>query len=83
MHFGERVSQVVLPKCLREKMLSSAHCGLLAGHQGSKKTLDRVLSNFYWPGVRADVGRYCQSCDICHAFEHAFERLIGFGKLCR
>ena len=74
VHFGERVSQVVLPKCLREKVLSLAHCGLLAGHQGSKKTLDRVLSNFYWPGVHADVGRYCQSCDIC-------QRTIAKGKV--
>ena len=55
-------------------MLSLAHCGLLAGHQGSKKTLDRVLSNFYWPGVHADVGRYCQSCDIC-------QRTIAKGKV--
>ena len=33
VYFGEKVSQVVVPKDLREKVLSLAHCGLLAGHQ--------------------------------------------------
>ena len=65
VHFGEKISQLVVPKDLREKVLFLAHCGLLAGHQGTKKTLDTVLTNFYCPGVHADVSRYCQSCDIC------------------
>ena len=30
-----------------------------------EKTLDRVTSNFHWPGVAGDVQRYVQSCDIC------------------
>ncbi|GFN83142.1 hypothetical protein PoB_000964800 [Plakobranchus ocellatus] len=30
-----------------------------------KRTKDKVLSNFYWPGVDGDVTRYCQSCDVC------------------
>ena len=24
-----------------------------------------MLSNFTWPGIHADITRYCQSCDIC------------------
>ena len=51
VQFGEKVSQIVLPKQL--------------GLQGSRKTLDRVYSNFYWPGIHGDVTRICQSCDIC------------------
>ena len=35
-------------------------------HLGIKKTLDRVVSEFFfWPGVCADVARFCKSCDIC------------------
>ena len=26
---------------------------------------DRISTNFYWPGIGADIRRYCQSCDIC------------------
>lgn len=24
-----------------------------------------MLAEFYWPGVQADVRRFCRSCDIC------------------
>jgi len=42
-----------------------AHDGLLSGHCGIKRTLERVMSNFYWKEVTDDVRRYCRSCDIC------------------
>ena len=59
------VKQVMIPKQQRDKILSVAHDGLMSGHSGIKRTLDRVMSNFYWPGVAEDVTRYCKSCDIC------------------
>ena len=34
-------------------------------HQGAKKTTDKILTNFFWPGITSDVTRYCQSCDVC------------------
>ncbi|GFO03942.1 retrovirus-related pol polyprotein from transposon 297 [Plakobranchus ocellatus] len=34
-------------------------------HLGIRRTKDKVLSNFYWPGVDGDVTRYCRSCDVC------------------
>lgn len=46
-------------------MLKLAHDSLMGGHLGIRKTMDRVLSEFYWPGVGMDVTRYCRSCDIC------------------
>ena len=49
----------------REKVLRLAHKTLLAEHLGIKKTLDRVVSEFFWPGVCGDVARFCKSCDIC------------------
>jgi hypothetical protein len=42
-----------------------AHETLMAGHLGVKKTTDRVTSEFYWPGIQADIKRFCKSCDIC------------------
>ena len=48
----------------REKVLRLAHETLLAEHLGIKKTLDRVVSEFCWPGVCGDVARFCKSCDI-------------------
>ena len=62
---GRPVKQLVVPKEQRNKVLSLAHDGLMSGHRGIKRTEDRVLSNFYWPGVNDDVARYCRSCDVC------------------
>ena len=62
---GNTVTQLVVPQPYRKLVMKLAHVGLMGGHQGSKKTYDKVLSNFYWPGVSSDVSRFCQSCDIC------------------
>jgi len=55
----------VVPKELREKVVSLAHDTLLAGHRGPAKTLRRVEQEFYWPGVHEFVTRYVASCDLC------------------
>ena len=41
-----------------------AHDTMLAGHMGVKKTEDRILTNFYWPGIHQDVMSFCRSCDV-------------------
>ena len=62
---GRPVTQLVVPQPLREKVMKLAHDCIMSGHQALKKTCSRVVSQFCWPGVHADVKRYCQSCDIC------------------
>ena len=42
--------------------------------QVCKKTMDKITSNFYWPGIHGDVTRFCRSCDIC-------QRTIQKGKI--
>ncbi len=37
----------------------------MAGHLGIKKTTDRIQRQFFWPGMRGDITRYCRSCDVC------------------
>ena len=62
---GILLRQVLVPKKLRNEVLRLGHEGILAGHLGIKKSSDRILTNFYWPGILGDIRRYCQSCDIC------------------
>ena len=64
-HDKESVMQLVVPENLREKVVSLAHDTLLSGHRGSAKTLNRVLQEFYWPGINNCVLRYVSSCDLC------------------
>ena len=37
----------------------------MGGHLGRKKTLDRLLERFYWPGIIHDVNQHCKSCGTC------------------
>ena len=57
--------QLVIPESFRERVLRLAHETLMSGHLGIKKTMDRVLTAFFWPVVCVDVSRFCKSCDIC------------------
>ena len=36
-----------------------------SGHLGANKTEVRILSNFFWPGLRQNVLRFYRSCDVC------------------
>ena len=61
----EELKQILVPKDLRKKVMEVAHDKMLAGHMGVKKTEDRILTNFYWPGIHQDVVSFCRSCDVC------------------
>ncbi|XP_067939845.1 LOW QUALITY PROTEIN: uncharacterized protein [Watersipora subatra] len=62
---GQPIKQVVVPKTLRVAVMRHAHNSLLSGHLGIRKTIDRILTNFFWPGLHDEVARFCRSCDIC------------------
>ena len=59
------VKQIVVPEIYRKQVMKLAHESIVGGHLGAKKTVDRITINFLWPGVIADVTRFCRSCDIC------------------
>lgn len=59
------VHQIVVPSKFRQHILSLAHDHLWSGHLGINKTYNRVLQHFFWPGLKADVSRYCKSCHVC------------------
>ncbi|XP_038054655.1 uncharacterized protein LOC119726874 [Patiria miniata] len=73
---GRLFKQLVVPSKYREQVMKVAHDSVMSGHLGAKKTSDRVLANFYWPGLLDDIKRYCASCDIC-------QRTIAKGKVAR
>ena len=73
---GQEITQLVVPITLRDKVMSMAHDCLMSGHQGINRTGERVQGNFWWPGVMADVTRYCKSCDIC-------QRTLSKGRIPR
>ncbi len=68
------VKQLLVPQSRRTQVLKLAHEAVMAGHQGIGRTLERIQSTFYWPGIHRDVTLFCKSCDVC-------QRTIQKGKV--
>lgn len=62
---GREVRQMVVPKSLRDSVLSLGHDSIMAGHQGVQRTMAKIMEEFFWPGLQSEVRRYVRSCDIC------------------
>lgn len=60
---GRVSSQLVLPKDLREMVLTSLHDDM--GHLGLERTLDLLRSRFYWPKMADAVERKIKTCERC------------------
>ena len=69
------VFQVVVPSVYRHDVLQLAHDHCLAGHMGIKKTLDRVLRHFLWPGVKSDVVEHCRTCHVCQTISKPNQKI--------
>ena len=52
-------------KELRLRVLRMKHDHPTAGHFGSAKTIQLVLQEFFWPGLRSFVNEYCRTCTVC------------------
>ena len=59
---SKAVRQVIVPTPLRQQTLAIAHESIMGGHMGSKKTAQKILSDFYWPEIRGEVFQFSPSC---------------------
>lgn len=57
--------QLIIPKSIRKEIMIQLHNSRLAGHLGREKTLQKIQSRFYWPGMSTDVRRWCLNCMFC------------------
>ncbi|XP_042865110.1 uncharacterized protein LOC122248852 [Penaeus japonicus] len=62
---GEERLQFVVPARYRLAVFRLGHHSALGGHMGQKKTLDRIQTEFFWPGMGQEIARLVRSCDIC------------------
>ena len=57
--------QLIVPKKLRDEVLTQIHGTETSGHFGVSKTLQRLKQRFYWPSCRFDVKQWRENCDKC------------------
>ena len=62
---GNETFQIIVPLSERRHILKECHDKRIAGHLGISKTIARIRSRFYWPGLNKDVRRYINGCDVC------------------
>lgn len=62
-------SCLVVPEHERRQVMADLHDAPTAGHFGVERTLSRVRSRFYWPGMRAFVTEYIRECVPCQRYK--------------
>ncbi|XP_077563529.1 uncharacterized protein LOC144179163 [Haemaphysalis longicornis] len=62
---GVEYDQLVVPQVYRQDLLRLAHGNSWLGHLGIRKTKDRLLQEYYWPGCFRDVENFVRTCDVC------------------
>lgn len=60
---GEEFRQLILPMSLQTEVLTQLH--QQHGHQGVNRTEELVRQRCYWPGMAADIQRWCKNCPRC------------------
>ena len=70
------IHQIVIPKALREQVLSDYHDSLVGGgHQGFQRTWDAIREKYYWPRMYQDIREYQQSCNRCQKAKNVRQRV--------
>ena len=64
---GHQKPQVLVPQSLRTKLLQMAHDIPTAGHGGVRRTVHRLMEDYFWYNMRLDVRKMCGSCQSCLA----------------
>lgn len=55
--------QLYLPE--RCTVLAHYHDMKTSGNLGIKKTLSKIRSRYYWPGLQQDVRQHIEGCELC------------------
>uniref|UniRef100_A0A9J7YCJ2 Gypsy retrotransposon integrase-like protein 1 n=1 Tax=Cyprinus carpio carpio TaxID=630221 RepID=A0A9J7YCJ2_CYPCA len=62
---GEEKTLLVVPHSKTEAVIEIAHAHPMAGHLVAQNTIQRLRDRFHWPGLEAEVRRFCQACQAC------------------
>lgn len=57
--------RLCIPKECRESIIRENHDNGSACHGGRYKTIAKVRTAYYWPGMNEDVAKYVRECEVC------------------
>ena len=71
--------RLCVPKALRLEILTEAHeSPFETAHMGAEKLWHRLSPRFYWKRMKADVVRFCETCDICQKIKTSNFNRYGY-----
>ncbi len=73
-----RPLRLVLPRSLLRQVLETSHAGPSGGHFGIFKTLERLRSRFWYPGMASRVKNFIQTCTHCQKFKVPPGKISGY-----
>jgi hypothetical protein len=47
---------------MRKELMVAAHVSIEAGHGVVARTVERLQSNYYWPGMSNDATKFVKTC---------------------
>ena len=63
------IGLIIAPLSFRRIIFSHYHAGPRGGHMGEYKTLFRIRTRFYWPGMRKDIKLWIKMCAHCISYD--------------
>ena len=62
-------AQLVIPFHERPEILKAYRDDSTAGHYGTERTIARISSRYFWPGMRSEIAKYVKGCIECQRFK--------------
>jgi transposase InsO family protein len=62
---------------LQQLLIRQAHDGPTGGHMGLAKTMARLTSTCWWPGMKAMIADYVHGCTTCAATKPSLQKPAG------
>jgi hypothetical protein len=57
--------RLYVPNSFRKEVLKQEHLSQNKGNFGCKQTMKLITRNFYWPNLKDNERKYCNTCDSC------------------
>ena len=71
-------SRLYIPASLQTATLERFHDTVLAGHQGTSRTFEKISRSHFWPKISQDVRNFVRSCDVCQRNQEPSKKQQGF-----
>lgn len=59
------------------KILHTFHDSILGGHSGFLRTYKRISGELYWRGMKAEIKKYVEQCEICQRNKYEATKPAG------